>query len=434
MFVWFVRLVVKTFFREVTVKGIDILPESGPVIFTPNHPNALIDPLLLFFFSPDFKIRFVAKAPLFKIPLLGWIMRKMQAIPVVRRYEAEGKVDYKTFFAACVDSLAAGNSITIFPEGISLPQPHMADMRTGAARLFFMARERSIDVKIVPVGLNYEHGSTFRSSVVVWAAPPVETADIEQSYELSPKSAVRDLTDKIKNSLEKHVFQTESYRDRELMLLLEKIYTNDETGESWSRIFERLKLFETGLKELKDSYADEIGKLRQMLSRYEQLTSSLDWFRHTPGGSSQGSFSRFFCVMAGIPVASLGWLMNVLPYQMCNLIVKHIKKYDEAAAATYKISYSLLLFPLAFVLEAALVYICFGWILTVVFVILIIPISYFTLHFYEWIERGGLGIPIFTVKLNNTLSDRIFKQREMLRSHIIGLVDNLASHLEKQPE
>ena len=84
--------------------------------------------------------------------------------------------------------------------------------------------------------------------------------------------------------------------------------------------------------------------------------------------------------------------------------------------------------------EAALVYIYFGWILTVVFVILIIPISYFTLHFYEWIEKGGLGIPIFTVKLNSTLSDRIFKQRDILGSHIIGLVDNLASHLEKQPE
>ena len=434
MFIQVLRLVVKTFFREVTVKGIDNLPESGPVIFTPNHPNALIDPVLLFFFSPDFKIRFVAKAPLFKIPLLGWIMRKMQAIPVVRRYEAEGKVDYKAFFAACVDSLAAGNSITIFPEGISLPQPYMADMRTGAARLFFMARERNVDVKIVPVGLNYEHGSTFRSSVVVWAAPPVDTTDIEQSYKVSPQSAVRDLTDKIKTSLENHVFQTESYRDRELMLLLEKIYNKDETNESWSRSFERLKQFESGLKELKDTYADDIGKLRQMLSKYEQLTSSLDRFRHPPAGRRQGSFGRFFFVIAGFPIASIGWLLNVLPYQLCNLIVKHIKKYDEAAAATYKISYSFLLFPLAFVLEAVLVYVCFGWIVTVVFSILVIPISYFTLRFYEWIEKGGLGIPIFSVKLNNTLSDRIFKQREMLRSHISDIVDNLASYLDKQSD
>jgi 1-acyl-sn-glycerol-3-phosphate acyltransferase len=152
------KLVLKTFFREVAVKGAENLPDSGPVIFTPNHPNALVDPLLLFFFPPVYNIRFVAKAPLFKIPLLGWIMRKMHAIPVVRKFEADGKVDYKAFFSACVDSLGAGSSIAIFPEGASLPQPHMATMRTGAARLFFMAREKNIDVRIVPVGLNYEQG------------------------------------------------------------------------------------------------------------------------------------------------------------------------------------------------------------------------------------------------------------------------------------
>ena len=54
--------------------------------------------------------------------------------------------------------------------------------------------------------------------------------------------------------------------------------------------------------------------------------------------------------------------------------------------------------------------------------------------FLWWIERGGSGIPIFSVKLKNTLSDRIFKQSEIPGSHIIGLVDNLSSHLEKQPE
>ena len=95
MLIKFLKLTVKTFFREITVKGIDNLPDSGPVIFTPNHPNALIDPLLLFFFPPVYNIRFVAKAPLFKIPLLGWIMHKMHAIPVVRRFEANGEVDYK---------------------------------------------------------------------------------------------------------------------------------------------------------------------------------------------------------------------------------------------------------------------------------------------------------------------------------------------------
>ncbi len=139
MLLKFLRLIVLTFFREIVIKGQDHLPQSGPVIFTSNHPNALIDPLLLLYLPPQYRIRFVAKAPLFKIPLLGWLMRRIGAIPVMRRLDVKGNVDYETFFASCVDTLAAGDSIAIFPEGRSLPQPYMTSLRTGAARLFFFA-------------------------------------------------------------------------------------------------------------------------------------------------------------------------------------------------------------------------------------------------------------------------------------------------------
>ncbi len=139
MLLKFLRLIVLTFFREIVIKGQENLPQSGPVIFTSNHPNALIDPLLLLYLPPQYRIRFVAKAPLFKIPLLGWLMRRIGAIPVVRRLDVKGNVDYETFFSSCVDTLAAGDSIAIFPEGRSLPQPYMTSLRTGAARLFFFA-------------------------------------------------------------------------------------------------------------------------------------------------------------------------------------------------------------------------------------------------------------------------------------------------------
>ena len=65
------RFIARTFFREIVLAGKENLPAAGPVLFTPNHPNSLIDPLLLFFLSPRFRLRFVAKAPLFKIPVFG---------------------------------------------------------------------------------------------------------------------------------------------------------------------------------------------------------------------------------------------------------------------------------------------------------------------------------------------------------------------------
>ncbi|HET6267089.1 MAG TPA: 1-acyl-sn-glycerol-3-phosphate acyltransferase, partial [Acidobacteriota bacterium] len=116
MFITISRWIVRIFFREIVVRGLDQIPPSGPIIFTPNHPNSLLDPLLMMLLSPPYRIRFVAKAPLFRIPIFGSILRHLGAIPVVRRFEAEGQVDYREFFAACVRALQAGECIVIFPE------------------------------------------------------------------------------------------------------------------------------------------------------------------------------------------------------------------------------------------------------------------------------------------------------------------------------
>src|SRR5262245_23808109 len=101
----FARFAARTFFREIIIEGRENLPAEGPVLFTPNHPNGLLDPMLMFFLSPPFKLRFVAKAPLFKIPLFGSILRSIGAIPVVRKFEASGTVDYSPFFENCVQAL-----------------------------------------------------------------------------------------------------------------------------------------------------------------------------------------------------------------------------------------------------------------------------------------------------------------------------------------
>ena len=77
-------------------------------------------------------------------------MRKLGAIPVVRRMDAEGKIDYEAFFASCVETLAAGESIVIFPEGTY----YRRRMGIGHVGLIRMVQSRST-VPFIPVGINY---------------------------------------------------------------------------------------------------------------------------------------------------------------------------------------------------------------------------------------------------------------------------------------
>jgi 1-acyl-sn-glycerol-3-phosphate acyltransferase len=430
MLLKFLRLIVLTFFREIVIKGQDHLPQSGPVIFTSNHPNALIDPLLLLYLPPKYRIRFVAKAPLFKIPLLGWLMRRIGAIPVMRRLDVKGNVDYETFFASCVDTLAAGDSIAIFPEGRSLPQPYMTSLRTGAARLFFFACEKDLDVKIVPVGLNYERGSVFRTPVVVSVAPPLDTSAYVEKRESNPNKAVRELTDEISQALNQHVFQAGDFRDRDLLMLLDRIYRLEQIDDSWPERLTRLKKFESGLNTLHDSCSPEIDRLRRMLSKYEILSLTAEK-KHPPSCSdTPRSTRRFLMALAGLPIASLGALLNILPYKVCGLLVNSIRKYNEAEAATYKVVYSIFLYPLAFLGEGLLIHWWLGWAASIPFAIGIIPLSYFTLFFFEWLSKGGWGISMPIKRIEKIHSYQISKRLHNERRRIQDQVDSLANRLD----
>ena len=62
------RLVLRVFYRNVEAAGLDRVPAAGPTILVLNHPNGLMDPLLLLCLSPR-PVSFLAKSPLFTMPV-----------------------------------------------------------------------------------------------------------------------------------------------------------------------------------------------------------------------------------------------------------------------------------------------------------------------------------------------------------------------------
>jgi 1-acyl-sn-glycerol-3-phosphate acyltransferase len=425
---WLSGTIVKIFFREILIEGKENLPDSGPILFTPNHPNALLDPLLVQFFASDFKVRFVAKAPLFKIPIFGSVLRAMGAIPVVRKIDVNTNVDYTHFFSACVDALKQGDSIAIFPEGRSLPQPFLAPMRTGPARLFFMAHDQGTKPHIVPVGLNYERGSIFRSSVQISIAPEIVTTPFEEQYKKDPASAVRNLTDEIGRVLDRYVFQAETYRDRELILLLDRLYSEeDKPTSSWAERLDRLRVFGSAIDDLRSSHSKEINDLRHLLSRYHRISKI---FRIDPLNTkpTQRSFGLFLMNSLGLLLAAIGWLLNIVPYKLIDLLVRLLHK-DESEAGTFKVLFGLILFPVTYCIEGWLIYRWFGWVATLCFAILIVPLTLFTLRFFEWREEIRVAGSNPFIELGTT--GRAAAQLQRLKDRIVDEVDHLANEWQK---
>jgi 1-acyl-sn-glycerol-3-phosphate acyltransferase len=113
--------------------GQENLPATGGVILVPNHVSHF-DPLVVahYVYGAGRWPRFLGKASLWRVPLLGAFLRKVQQIPVER-----GSVEAVRSLEVLIEALKEGGAVIIYPEGTTTREPQLWPMRgkTGAARL-----------------------------------------------------------------------------------------------------------------------------------------------------------------------------------------------------------------------------------------------------------------------------------------------------------
>src|SRR5207248_6710097 len=108
------RVLTRVFFKRIDIVNAERLPADAPVIFAVNHPNGLIDPLFLLCFAPR-PVSFLAKAPLFTMPVIGWIVRGLDSIPVYRKQDNVAGGSNEETVARARGVLARGSASAIFP-------------------------------------------------------------------------------------------------------------------------------------------------------------------------------------------------------------------------------------------------------------------------------------------------------------------------------
>ncbi|HEX8111700.1 MAG TPA: lysophospholipid acyltransferase family protein [Kofleriaceae bacterium] len=208
---WFLRVVTRVFFRQVEIVGVENIPPTGGVLFAGNHPNSLIDPILIIT-SCGRKVHFAAKDTLFKGRLMRAVLRGLGAVPIRRRDDRDGTpprdapaqpvsapaLDNESAFAAMFAVLESGGAIGIFPEGLSHDDSQLARLKTGAARLALGGAHRATaPISIVPCGLTFIHPRRFRSRVLVQYGPPI----VVSPQEPPTADAVRALTAELDGAL-----------------------------------------------------------------------------------------------------------------------------------------------------------------------------------------------------------------------------------------
>jgi 1-acyl-sn-glycerol-3-phosphate acyltransferase len=116
------------------------IPLTGPVLVVANH-QSFFDPVLVGLATRR-HLRPVARKTLFKNPVLGPLIRSLQAIPIDQ--EGVGKEGLR----AVLDELGRGKGVLIFPEGARTRDGRMHELRPGVHLLLRRAK-----VPVVPVGI-----------------------------------------------------------------------------------------------------------------------------------------------------------------------------------------------------------------------------------------------------------------------------------------
>ena len=306
------------YFKKIQVRGLKNIPAKGPVIYAITHQNSLLDAYL----SNGFSWRspyYLVRADMFKRKSLDKIMRSIRTLPVFRirdGYDSIKKNDET--FDTTKEILIKGGVVALFPEGSHSMTHRLRPLKKGIARIAFMAEaatDFSLNVQIVPIGINYESYLKSSSRTLVNIGKPIGMADYRQSFLEDENNASRlmlaDLSLKMK-SLIVHI-DSANYKP------VYQEYQNQ-------RVYKKSLL--TQLKSDQD--------LVRCIERGEEFTDTAD---KTPA-PIQFIKNAFYLLRLGL---------GYIPKSIVLLIVKKTIK-DKNFIATMRFTYSIFIYPLFYII------------------------------------------------------------------------------------
>lgn len=432
------RLALRIYFRRIEIVGVENVPAGKPVIFVLNHPNALVDPVFLLCLAPR-EVSFLAKAPLFRMPVIGQLVRALNSLPAYRQQDAgEDVTRNRETFAAARNLLLQGGTIGICPEGVSHNEPRLKPLKTGAARIALGAASsgRELDLKIVPVGLYYTEKTTFRSSALLHFGEPIAVRPVElDSDGAPPRDAARALSTQIEEALRDVMLHAEHDEALGLVARVEQIFSADELREhdeeqSLARSLQlRQRLLEGyGILRLRSPKRIDAIDVRVNRLHSELMQAGIDPFDLSLPSSATQTITWLIAQLAIstvlAPFAIVGALLHYPAYRLAGYLARTLARGEQDVVSTFKIIAALLFFPLTWILIALITWRFAGWLAAMGTLVMAPVCGYVAIRFAEEFDRlsGGFqALMLFLLRRRWFL--RLLAERTAIRKEILALRD-----------
>ncbi|KAG6832389.1 hypothetical protein H0H92_002657 [Tricholoma furcatifolium] len=257
-------------------------------------------------------------------------------------------VDQQEMYRYVYDSLTAGGSIGIFPEGGSHDRTDLLPLKAGVSimALGAMANDPNVHVKIVPVGLSYFHAHRFRSRAVVEFGSaldvPPELVEMFKEGGTRKREAVAQFLNLIYDALKTVTIRAPDYDTLMLIQAVRRLYKTPGQHLTLGQVVELNKRLLEGYVHFQDE--PRVQKLRAKVLKYNRLVRDLGLRDHQVPRAQRAGWKTLSLLTYRIGLLAV-WTILALPGTILNgpmfilaSLISRKKAKQALAASVVKIA------------------------------------------------------------------------------------------------
>lgn len=389
----------KRYYGEYIVVGRENIPSDSPVIFAPNHINALMDAIAVHSIAPYKKpVIFLARADVFKNKSAAKLLKFTKILPAFRMRDGmENLGKNNEVFEQCVEILSQNNALGIMPEGNQGEQRKLRPIVKGIFRIAFAAQQKFTTqkkVKIVPVGIDYGDVIKFGKHIIINIGKPIEVSEYMAGHTENPVTATNEIKEKLLKDLDKlslNLATEQHYECFETIVEVANSAFERNTSPMDKTVFRFVARQEIAkrLVDIEKTEPDKINKLEILCKEYSELLKKLNlrtWVLEQNSPKTSTIIIEGLKLFWTLPFFIYGLIFNFLPFFVPVYIRKYVLKAQyEGFFSSLQFAVGLITFPLFYVLQTILFSVFTGaplWML-LVFFILQYPLGKLSLKWYS---------------------------------------------------
>ncbi len=425
------RITVRIFFRSITVKNKELIPDKGPLIVLVNHPSTFMDPIIIATMF-NRKVFSLGKGSIFKSRFAKWILPKLQVLPIYRQVDDPTLMTKnQEIFSKCFEHLENRGAVVMFPEGICITERKLRPIKTGAARIVLGAEAKNnfqLGVQIITIGLNYANPHKFNRDLFINIGKPFNALGLKEEYSTDEFKATEILTEEIRKTLETLIIAIEDDSTDELVKDIETIYKyklSKDLGISKKDKDADFLLTKKIVEIVNYFLQSDLERVEALNIRIKEYLNNINSLGLTDNDIAQnkqdktfigGNLRSLLILVLGFPVYVYGLINNFLPFEIPGLLAKKISKSIEFVGAISMVS-GMVTFLFFYITQIVLVwkYSSLYW-LTIAYGFSL-PISgvfaYWYFHTFDRVRTKWILMMLFHKK-NVLISSLIAERKEII--------------------